>query len=90
MKNISREIETSKRKNTKKGIKPKSNKFTNEESIRLIKLHKENNSKWKTINSFFENKTRNQIKNQFFSLVRKAFRKICKYYKISESKFKKM
>lgn len=63
-------------------------KFTMNESLSLLNHHRLNNSQWKKIALEFPKRSRNEIKNHFFSLMRKSFRKICKYYKIQSSNIK--
>lgn len=58
--------------------------WTKEDSIKLFTIHKNNNSKWKLISTHFDGFNQLFIKNKFYSLVRKAFRRICKYYQISK------
>ena len=61
-------------------INPKLNKqiWTDTDNARLFLLQKNLKSHWKRIAENFEGRTDNSIKNQFFSVVRKALRKICK------------
>lgn len=54
---------------------------------KLLNLHLVHGSKWKQISKEFVDKDDNYLKNQFFSMIRKALRRICKYLKISKSKF---
>lgn len=54
------------------------NKWHIEECVRLFDLHKKYKNKWKSIADNFIGRTDNSIKNQLFSIVRKAMRKACK------------
>lgn len=58
-------------------------KWTEEENLKLFELHSRFGSQWKEISSNFLKRTDNGIKNQFFSIIRKSLRKICKYTGIS-------
>lgn len=73
------------RRSKKKQTNNNKIKFTVNESISLLNHHRQKNSQWKIIAIEFPQRTRNEIKNHFFSLMRKSFRKICKYYKIQSS-----
>ena len=53
-------------------------RFTEVENQLLMTLQSSHGSHWKDISSHFPGRTDNQVKNQFFSLVRKLFRKACK------------
>lgn len=53
-------------------------KWDIEESKKLFELHQQYKNKWKFIAEWFPGRTDNSIKNQFFSIVRKALRKACK------------
>lgn len=53
-------------------------KWTENDTKLLIDLHSTHGSKWKEITSYFPFRTDNGIKNQFFSIIRKSLRKICK------------
>ena len=55
-----------------------SERFTEAENLLLMSLQSQHGSHWKDISSHFPGRTDNQVKNQFFSLVRKLFRKACK------------
>lgn len=52
--------------------------WSREENVKLFALQKSLKSHWKKIAENFHGRTDNSIKNQFFSVVRKALRKICK------------
>lgn len=52
--------------------------WSKEDNQKLFKLQKSLKSHWKKISENFIGRTDNSIKNQFFSVVRKALRKICK------------
>ena len=54
------------------------NKWSLEDNKLLFNLHKTYKSHWKRIAEHFVGRTDNSIKNQFFSMVRKALRKACK------------
>ena len=56
----------------------KKDKWSSEDSIKLFELHRSLKNKWKNIAEQFPGRTDNSIKNQFFSVVRKALRKACK------------
>ena len=53
-------------------------KWTIDDNKLLFNLHKTYKSHWKKIAEHFNGRTDNSIKNQFFSVVRKALRKACK------------
>lgn len=53
-------------------------KWTNEENKRVFDLQGQHGSKWKEIAEFFPHRTDNDIKNQFFSIIRKCLRKVSK------------
>lgn len=53
-------------------------KWSLEDNRLLFNLHKIHKSHWKKIAEHFNGRTDNSIKNQFFSVVRKALRKVCK------------
>lgn len=53
-------------------------KWKLEDSKQLFKLHRRYTNHWKTIAEHFAGRTDNSIKNQFFSMIRKALRKACK------------
>lgn len=61
-------------------LNPKLNrdKWQIEDSKKLFVLHRIHRNRWKTIAENFAGRTDNSIKNQFFSVVRKALRKACK------------
>jgi len=61
-------------------LNPKLNKekWSIEDNKLLFNLHKTYKSHWKKIAEHFHGRTDNSIKNQFFSVVRKALRKACK------------
>lgn len=61
-------------------LNPKLNreKWDIEDSKNLFILHKKFKNRWKNIAENFAGRTDNSIKNQFFSVVRKALRKACK------------
>lgn len=61
-------------------LNPKLNKdkWSVEDNKLLFNLHKTYKSHWKKIAEQFNGRTDNSIKNQFFSVVRKALRKACK------------
>ena len=61
-------------------------KWTDEESRKLFKLHRKHGSHWKNISFEFPGRTDNFLKNQFFSLIRRALRRVCKYLKVPKSK----
>ena len=54
------------------------NKWDSEDCRKLFALHRKFKNRWKNIAENFEGRTDNSIKNQFFSVVRKALRKACK------------
>ena len=56
----------------------KKDKWSSEDSIKLFEFHRNFKNKWKNIAEQFPGRTDNNIKNQFFSVVRKALRKACK------------
>ena len=45
----------------------------------LLDLQTRYGSQWKIIAEFFPGRTDNQVKNQFFSIMRKVLRKACKF-----------
>ena len=53
-------------------------KWTQEDCHRLFSLHRQHKNHWKLIATHFEGRTDNSIKNQFFSMARRALRKICR------------
>lgn len=53
-------------------------KWEVEDTKRLFELQQSGKNKWKRIAEAFPGRTDNSIKNQFFSVVRKALRKACK------------
>ena len=59
--------------------------LTKEEGLKLFELHQEHGPKWKLISQQFTGRTDNFLKNQFFSLLRKALRKICKRLNVPKS-----
>ena len=52
--------------------------FTKKEKIQILNLNLQYGNKWTKISSFFHNRTERKIKNQFFSLLRKSLRTICR------------
>lgn len=56
-----------------------------EDNEKLFLLHQKNGSSWKLINKEFEGRTESFLKNKFFSLIRKAFRRIRIYLNIPSS-----
>lgn len=66
----------------------KVNQFTHNEKLKILELHKKVGNKWKLISFSFKNMNENEIKNQFFSLIRKSLRntrKILGLYSNSDS-----
>ena len=61
-------------------------KWTDNEGKRLLKLHKVHGSTWKMITNEFPGRTDNFLKNQYFSLIRRALRRISKYLHIPKGK----
>lgn len=55
------------------------NKWTREESINIVKMVKKYNANWKIITEHFSDRTDNTIKNEFFNVMRKCLRLMCKY-----------
>lgn len=62
-------------------------KWTDVDGKRLLELHKIWGSTWKAIASEFPGRTDNFLKNQYFSLIRRALRRICKFLDVSKSNF---
>jgi myb proto-oncogene protein len=56
-------------------------KWNDDDGKKLFKLHKNLGAKWKVIIKEFPGRTDNFLKNQFFSLIRRALRRIVKYLK---------
>jgi hypothetical protein len=48
----------------------------------LLNLQSRYCNQWKIITEFFPGRTDNQIKNQFFSIIRKMLRKACKFLQL--------
>lgn len=68
-------------------LNPKiSNKrWTDEDGKKLFELHKQHGSTWKSMSSKFKGRTDNFLKNQFFSLIRRALRRLSRYLDIPKS-----
>lgn len=62
-------------------------KWTDDDSKILFDLHKVHGSHWKVISKSFPGRTDNFLKNQFFSLIRRSLRRICKFLKIPKGEF---
>ena len=58
--------------------KRKLKKWTMVENRLLFKLHFKIGNKWKKLAAYFKDKTDNSLKNNFFSIIRKALRTACK------------
>ena len=58
-------------------------KWSVEESKQLFELYLQFGNKWKAISKHFKGRTDNAVKNQFFSVVRKALRTMNKFLGIS-------
>ena len=89
-KDINQKAENFKEKEKKKKnfLKPKKDSiidedFTNTEKIKILNLNLQYGNKWTKISSFFKNKTERKVKNQFFSLIRKSLRTVCRIKGIS-------
>lgn len=54
-------------------------KWSHADGRKLVRLHKEHGTKWKRISKDFPGRTDNYLKNQYFSLVRRALRRIAKF-----------
>lgn len=54
--------------------------WTPDENLRLLKLHADHNNHWKDIAPRFPGRTDNCVKNQLFSILRKALRKLSRYF----------
>lgn len=54
--------------------------WTAEENLRLLQLHAEHSNHWKDIAPRFPGRTDNCVKNQLFSLLRKALRKLSRHF----------
>lgn len=63
----------------------KNRELTIEEKKRLLKLNIEHGNKWLKLCSFFENINEKNLKNQFFSLIRKALRNATKILGIKKN-----
>lgn len=51
-----------------------------DDNVRLIKLHAEHSNHWKDIAPRFPGRTDNCVKNQLFSILRKALRKLSRHF----------
>lgn len=51
-----------------------------DDNLRLLRLHAEHNNHWKDIAPRFPGRTDNCVKNQLFSILRKALRKLGRYF----------
>lgn len=56
--------------------------WTDKDGEKLFGLHKIHGSSWKNISSQFKGRTDNFLKNQFFSLVRRALRRLTRFLEI--------
>ena len=52
----------------------KPNKFTQKDRLKILEKHRKVGNKWKLLSFSFKNTNENEIKNQFFSLIRKSLR----------------
>lgn len=59
--------------------------WTDQDSKRLFDLHNQLGSQWKKISLEFRGRTDNFLKNQFFSLLRRSLRRICKHLQVPKS-----
>lgn len=57
-----------------------------EENKKLFKFHEEYGSKWKQISLNFPGRNDNEVKNQFFSIVRKSLRKARRFVLTNQNK----
>lgn len=53
-------------------------KWSESENRELLAVYKQKGNHWKEISTYFNGRTDNATKNQFFSLLRKGLRKACK------------
>ena len=70
-------------------LNPKTHKtnWSLDDSKTLLSLHKQLGSKWRKICVKFPGRTDNYLKNQFFSLLRRTLRRICRYLSVPKSEF---
>lgn len=54
--------------------------WTAEDNLRLLRLHADHNNHWKDIAPKFPGRTDNCVKNQLFSILRKALRKLSRHF----------
>jgi hypothetical protein len=54
--------------------------WTPEDSLRLLQLHATHSNHWKDIAPKFPGRTDNCVKNHLFSILRKALRKLSRYF----------
>lgn len=57
----------------------KKTKWTEEEEFKLFEIHKIYGNKWKEISQELPGRTDNDIKNRFYSTLRRSLRRLNKY-----------